>query len=72
MRDAALTVLSQHFYYGSLSYVYNAIGLSQGEVFEAGPTCESRFKTLQHTAWWGYLLTIEYQEIQRLRLAKAR
>jgi hypothetical protein len=43
-------VLSQHSLQGPLSLSNNAIGLSQGGVARSGPTCESRFKTLQYTA----------------------
>jgi hypothetical protein len=55
VRDAALPVLSQHVLKGFCSHECNAIGVSQGGTFGAEPTCESRFKTLQHTAWWGFL-----------------
>ena len=53
VRDEAPSVLSQQDLKVVPSYVNNAIGQRQGGVYEANHTCESRFKTSLHTAWWG-------------------
>jgi hypothetical protein len=53
VRDVTLSVLSQQDLKVVPSCVNNAIGQRQGGVYEANHTCESRFKTSLHTAWWG-------------------
>ena len=56
----ALQVLSQHFNYGVQLLRAYAIGLSQGGNTGATPKpALSRFKTSQHTVWWGLFLRVE-------------